>query len=332
MSEVYDVEILLRDCHPESARIHFRVCSLAILPGDEITGVVSGPFSKYRTTLSAKYLLRPTAATSASTPQANSPQPADPHLPAETLHAESLLAETLLAKTLHAETLITDPCFWTPDTPLLYQLHLSHSRRGERIGEHVLNFGIRASSVRGEQLRQMNKPLVLRGIHVNQLDERTCSFLRETLATAIVWEPSDALLEHASDLGILLVVRLQGNQQGIELARKRLARCPAVVMTWEDDPCELTESRRSGQTLLRGVTMDGHSKTHLPQGYDVAIVKLPDEPEEGEYHPANLGPAGVPVIAYRPLAPLQSQSFARAACDQLQRILAGKREFCGYFV
>ena len=140
-------------------------------------------------------------------------------------HSASWLGDQTPA--LLAEAIVADPCFWSPDLPLLYRVQC----RAERVGQgHRSRRSAGWASGRwplaGRRLIHCGKNLVLRGGR-QRLQERrangrmACGRCRLVAARSRRTE----LLAEASRLGVWLVARLLTGD-----ARCKIARWPAVVL------------------------------------------------------------------------------------------------------
>jgi hypothetical protein len=69
---------------------------------------------------------------------------------AQTLPATFSFSDRGPGPTLLAEVILPDPCFWTPETPQLYQVNIELHRAGDVVVSERRMFGIRRLGVQGD--------------------------------------------------------------------------------------------------------------------------------------------------------------------------------------
>jgi hypothetical protein len=223
-----------------------------------------------------------------------------------------------------AEAYVPEPCFWTPDMPHVYraQVHLCRDGRVLATAERIV--GIRTLGVAGRKLLYDAKRWVLRGVRAAALPPTDLEVWRSSGAAMIVSNPSDALCEHASRVGVLLVAELDGFERD-EICR--LSRWPAlgVVTLPARSPLELDGLRHN---LLLAERFEAE-QTIAPAPWARAAVCEVSDPAE---FAARTSSCPIAVIAFRPEGRLSSVAEGRSRCDHLQRDLAGRGDVSGYIV
>src|SRR5262245_46001615 len=85
-------------------------------------------------------------------------------LTAQTLPVTSKLEDLGPGPTLLAKATVTDPCFWSPDLPAIYDVTVHLLRGGEIAATASREIGLRSLGVRGRHLALESKRWVLRGV------------------------------------------------------------------------------------------------------------------------------------------------------------------------
>ncbi len=146
---------------------------------------------------------------------------------------------------LVAEALVADPCFWSPDLPMLYQVRVELRRAGKVIAavEHTL--GIRPLGTRDRKLLFGGRSYVLRGVHRDLAPEIPLQQWREAATAMVAHAPDDELCREASRQGVLLVARLHESGPQLAAAVRCLGRWPAVVLVVIEDAGAIGDALRS---------------------------------------------------------------------------------------
>jgi hypothetical protein len=111
----------------------------------ELRGRLMGPRSAYAETVEVAYALRP--------------------LPRE-------------GERVRAQVLIPEPCFWSPEKPLLYQGPVERWQSAERKEQTTLVLGLKEVTLRTKGLRLNGQPYTFKGVQCRRLDEATASEYR----------------------------------------------------------------------------------------------------------------------------------------------------------
>ena len=158
-------QVFYGEANPTLARVYAQIPAEAIPVGSYLAGTVVGPFCKYSRTLSA------------SVP----------------MIVRNGRDGALL------EAIVPDPCFWTPDLPMIYRVEL---RVGESLVERTL--GIRPLGARGRQLLMNGENWVLRGFESFD-DQLPWNEWRETGLACLTQKLTGDLVAAASEHGILTI-------------------------------------------------------------------------------------------------------------------------------
>jgi hypothetical protein len=289
LAELLDeLEVFCGDISNAEARVYTR---LPRPTGDgalRLTGTISGPYSRYNQTLAAK-------------------------LP---------FVDRGPGDTLLAEAIIPDPCFWSPDLPLVYRAEIELQRLGETIARGRRLVGIRPLGVRGSKLIYDNRSFVLRAVHWDDVPPTPLAQWREESTAVAIDDPDDAWLDEASRTGIWVIARIgEGSNLSVEL--RRLAQWPAVALIAVSSARDSRPACPAGNILLAAIIEEENRP--VPWAH-VAITDsnlLRAEP--------SVTPQTRPVMVER-RGKFASVADARKACDQLQAELAPRGQFAGYCV
>ena len=320
------VSVVLGPCDAMRAELFVRVD--ACVEGDcepfRLTGTLVGPRSSIATTLPATVRLVGMPA-AVGVDASRFPRPA----------GEAL-----------AKAIFTEPSFWTPELPNLYQLDAE-----VLCGDHVIAschrlLGLRRLGVRGRSFWLDGRRWVPRGISCQAASDGAVLLdgksLREAAVAAVVVDPEEGMCQQADREGVAIVALL-GDAARQPLDRNRLAANivglamhPSVVLAVvpreasREQASEIAEAARG----LKGTMLLGHAVSGLlppPQtmilGVDYLVVAL----QAGEVpHPAWRRDAPpVPLVAWRESALVTGMAGMagaagglRDACDGLQASLA----------
>jgi hypothetical protein len=243
---------------------------------------------------------------------------------AHTLQTTLHLADRGPGPSLLAEAYVLEPSFWTPDLPHLYRAEVELSRGGEVIARAERPFGLRPLGVIGRKLMFEARRWVLRGVLANEAATSDLETWRASSAAIVIPNPSDALCDEASRLGVLLVAELTA-ADATEI--QRLGRWPAVGIIVLPQGAPNPGCKR-GTNLILAERFHGTGPISA-QPWAQAVVC---EVRQIEQFVEQIASCSLAVIACRPASPLASVALGRAACDELQRDLAGRAELAGYIV
>jgi hypothetical protein len=245
---------------------------------------------------------------------------------------------------LLAEAVVPDPCFWSDEVPMLYDVHVELRRGGETIGRAERSVGFRGVGRRGRSLFRQGKRWVPRGMYLDAVvtsERDDLAAWRAAPAVMVVESPSDAICMAASEMGLWIVADLEGFEtstairtagqasSGTRTALARLSHHSAVFLAILPEGVSATQE-------LRGLAPN---LLLAERAQSVAIVQVsPDadcvwlDANDLDAFAAAARMTTLPVIAHRALGATRSLSESRRACDDLQRDLAAIGDFAGYVI
>jgi hypothetical protein len=229
--------------------------------------------------------------------------------------------------TLLGEAIVPDPCFWSPESPALYDVEVALvNDRGEAYESTIRQLGIRSLGIRGS-LYLEGKRWVVRGAERAIDPSAPVSAWREAWCSPLVASRDEGFLEEASRLGVVAVVAVAGSAAEIETELLRLSHWPAAAIAIIDCSQPLDAAiADAAPNLLLGWRMHG-SDASPPAWAQIIFVDV-----EASREFVGLAALKRPVVAMRRLAEQTDLGHARSACDVLQRDLAPYGDFAGYIV
>jgi hypothetical protein len=241
------------------------------------------------------------------------------------------LASTFRGRTTKGggvQFLVTEPCYWSPAMPFLYEVR----RLGERDADGAHSLGLRRLIAHGRNLRLAGERIVLRGATCKSLDELTAREAHDAgcALTLDAWSQpvleaatrfgTSALLDAAVDVDVLKLIKAtswQPSVAGIILNRRSL------------DAANLHLANASGILLAQLFNSQcWDDATSLSPNANLIVVNL----AEGERPPSWMAACGRPVVAIRRGPTYPDFEQARAGCDRLQAELAPEFDLAGYFI
>jgi hypothetical protein len=243
---------------------------------------------------------------------------------AQTLPARFRLVDRGPGPSLLAVATVPEPCFWTPRMPHLYQADVELRRGSEVLARTSRSFGIRTLGCAGRSLMFDAKRWVLRAASCDEVPTTTMAECREASTAMVVQNPADELCREASHVGVLLVAQLDAPDLR-EI--RRLSRWPAVGMVVLSNTDQATGSALAelGHNLLFAERFGLGNPVEPAPWAQVALVDVGAVDELA----ALTGNSDFPLIAVRQGEAFASVAAARAACDRLQRDLAGRDDLVG---
>jgi hypothetical protein len=250
---------------------------------------------------------------------------------ARTLPARVALVDQGPGSSLLAQAVVPDPCFWTPDLPFLYevdvQLRGANRAAGVSIGRRTI--GIRPLGIRGNRLVLDGRSWVLRGAWHSSVSDFPLPAWHHAAIAMVAPHPTDEQCSEASRVGVLLLADLHGPVDRLASELGRLSQQAAVGFAilpaetrFDNDPREFV-----GNLILVQRVAASPLRSIAP--WAQAIICPANDPSAAS---AVAGTCRLPIIASRPQAAASTAQDARAACDRLQRDLAGRGDFAGYLV
>lgn len=304
-----ELDCLLGRSDSLRAEVFFRA---ALPPGVEasatsLTGMLTGPECRHAITLPVTAKLAavpgsPTGLTSAT--------------------ADSVVVRAIL----------TEPSFWTPELPNLYQLDARLAAAGSERAAWRRQLGLRRLGVRGRSLWLDGRRYVPRGL-VAADGTIDIAAHRAVALAAVLRGPSEASLARADAEGMAVIGLLAadtGQSLDAEAASAAILRWawhPAVlvaVVPWGasvEQIGQITTATRSRRgTILVAWEVDGMlPPPAVPADIDLLVVTLPPG---GLPHEAWRTAPPVPLIARRTGRPPTGAEPSRGGCDTLQAALA----------
>ena len=273
-----------------SCRVYARIARPADCERAELRGTLSGPVCPY----------------------------------AQTLPAEFALVDRGPGLTLLAEAIVPEPCFWTPEMPFLYKAEVELHVDGKLLASTSRTFGIRPLAASGGKLIYAGRTWVLRGVMADEVPPTELTAWHEAETAICLRNPSDAICDEASRVGVLVVAALE--QSEVHEIR-RLRRWPAVGMIAVSSAGELELRGLSHNAILAQRFAAGEA-LHWAGWGEAAVCEVRDADAPSDV----LADSTMTIVACRPAGSLESVAEGRAACDRLQRDLARHGQFAGYIV
>jgi hypothetical protein len=291
------LELFSGEANEAEARVYARLPADGPLDGWELSGRLIGPECRFSQTLSATIRL------SDRGPGAG----------------------------LLAEAVVPDPCFWTPELPMMYRAIVDVRKTNAEPCTATAErwFGIRRLGTLGRSLYFDGKRWVPRGAYCERATAADLSSARATGTVLRVPSPDDALCLEASRLGVPLLADVRGDAADVAREVRRLGKWPAVFAVVLD-PKEMLdkEIRAASRNLLFAACVTSGEAIAIPAWVQLIVWHV-------DRAPASAIPTGqrqLPIIAVRPLRESAGMAESRAACDRLQYDLAPQGDFAGYFV
>lgn len=231
--------------------------------------------------------------------------------------------------TLLAEAILPDPCFWSPEVPALYTAQIELRRGSEVLATVQRSLGLRAISIRGKSFYSEGRRVVLRGAHQQAVQPTELLAWRDAGATMLVDNPSTALCDEASRVGVFLLAKLSQAEAQDTANVARLAQQAAVVALVLPSEMTIDQTlRQHAARLLLAQKLPSAQQPTFDKEADFLLVASNDA----------MGLARIaaetdkPVLALGQISGVQPLWEARSACDQLQAQLASHGDFAGYLV
>ncbi|HUE69455.1 MAG TPA: hypothetical protein VMP01_01090 [Pirellulaceae bacterium] len=313
-SHLGSLEVFYSELTPNRAVVHARLRCEESLAGLSLAGIVRGPRCSRGSTLPATYRL----------------VPCGPLAPRVEVHSRSectTMGQVENLSYVRAQALVTEPIFWSPDWPALYDVTVE-LRQGSAVVETATRtIGLKPLAVAGRNLVHGGKTWVLRAIRSEAPAEAILEQCREHAAALLAPAESldEKLLTLSSQEGVLIIAEIASGSAAADLSR--LNRYAAVAIGVLPSGNGEIRTAASENILLAHRLMQG--QTELPP--DDARLVLGEVTDSATFADwANT--LTRPVIAFRPLPLPTDIAVARAECDRLQRDLAPYGQFAGYIV
>jgi hypothetical protein len=231
------------------------------------------------------------------------------------------------------EFLVTEPCYWTPALPFLYDLQLRTQDAQGTIRELDRSIGIRRLIAHGRDMRLNGERIVLRGACCGQLEPSQLAEARAAETAILTPYPDSNVFDAAANTGVFLMVdatEKSGDVMSIFLGLSWQPAAAVVLLTREQIAADrVRAARRMNLLVAQHIKADDRIvEADMAAAADVIAVELAD----GERPPAWMARIAKPVIAIRRGRVYADLYEARAACDRLQAELAPEFNLAGYFV
>ncbi len=227
---------------------------------------------------------------------------------------------------LSAVALVTDPCYWTPELPFIYELTFTCEFADGSTEEIQDSLGLRRWQTRGASFFMNGKRVVLRGAVRDSEDVDWQASVRAETALVVPASPA-APLSEASRLGVPAIVDFRGALTDPYMQMREFAWEPSVVAAIFAESDE-SLARVGWPPVAVAAAADVQAAERLQASDRVLVAELNgvDKP------PAWSAFSDRPVIAIRRGVSYADFHEARAACDRLQADLAPAFDLAGYFV
>lgn len=245
-----------------------------------------------------------------------------------TLPAQVLMHDLGAGESLLARARLPDPCSWSPDLPLLYDVHIQ--LMVDELPTWELNqvMGLRQMGVLEDRLQLENQPWSLMGAHQQRLGSLDLPPADQVLMLEGIQLP---LLEQCSAEGGWLLTLLDGSASTTVLAGmlRDCARSAAnwcVVLRDVAPGCQVPTG--AAPNLLLGQWFSATEEIEPAEWAEIVFVEMDDPAGFSE---RTVG-CPLPVIAIEQGPERGDWDAARTACKQLRHQLAAFRQFAGYIV
>lgn len=225
-----------------------------------------------------------------------------------------------------ASVLVTEPCYWSPDLPMLYDIELELELAGGETATWRQSLGLRQCAIHGRDLFRGRKRIVLRGAVVENASIELLARAADAELALVVRDSEAAFLQRASELGVPLAVDLRGTAGDLTPTLLRFTWQPAVELVLLSD--RVISAYFKPRAVRAGIVVYAALTPVDGEWVDVLSCEL----GPGERPPAWATTCAKPVIAIRHVCAYAELSEARRGCDRLQAELAPQFDLAGYFV
>ncbi len=291
-----NLDVFHGELSPARAAIYARLPDLHGVAGLLLSGEVRGPRCLYSQTLPSSYPLKDVG-------------------PGQTLLSRAML---------------TDPCYWSPQTPHIYDVRVELRQGSDVVASETRQIGLRPLGVSGRFLTWESKPWVLRGVELSKsTPQAAIASWRDHSLVLLSADLDDQQLRDASEQGILCCCPIGTQSASLDdVTRKvrRLARFPAVAIIAVPSQSIANVAQLAPNILV--------ARNDVPETFLAPEPSLQMMPVDN--HRASFTRVAVelkiPILMRRPIPSGYSPKQARAACDKLQADLAPLGQFAGYIV
>ena len=225
--------------------------------------------------------------------------------------------------------LVTEPCYWSPAMPFLYELH----RTGGLADEEPHSLGLRQLIAHGRNLRLGGERIVLRGAACETLDAASASRAHAAECSVALSSLDEFDFSEASRLGTFVLLDATRFDGDLGALIERCSWQPAAaILALSRERLELARELPGGASEIllaqRFDSLDWDDANSVANGISVIVAAI----NQGERPPAWMAVCGRPVVAIRRGGTYADLEQARAGCDRLQAELAPEFDLAGYIV
>ena len=225
-----------------------------------------------------------------------------------------------------ATLLVTEPCYWTPELPMLYDVELELELADGTTAAWRHTLGLRRWEIDGRRLFWERRRIVLRGIVAEDCTSEILPAAAEAEVALVVRDPDESFMQRASDLGVPLMADLRGYSGDLTPKLLSYAWQPSVALVLVDD--RVASAHYKPHAVKIGCVFSPAYGFAAADWADVIVIEL----HETERPPAWAATCAKPVIAIRRGEAYAELAEARRGCDRLQAVLAPQFDLAGYFV
>jgi len=235
-------------------------------------------------------------------------------------------ASDMNRSTLVASAWLSDPCFWSEDSPFAYKVHVELHQGSQLVAEAERWLGIRPCGAVGNRLWLAAKRWVPRGVRREHAPQAALADWRESMTVMNVHDPAPELCQTASEVGVRLFVRLLDLNPSPARLRD-LAGWPAVAVVILPRDAVLDPLARAAAPNLLFAQALGNDHSHLPAAWADLVVVTAVESDGILKRAVHLE---LPMLVEASPASPGSLAEFRARCDQTQAQLAGVLDPAGF--
>lgn len=249
---------------------------------------------------------------------------------ARTLPATYALTDGGPGETLLGQSLVTDPCFWAPETPSLYEIRVRILHDGREVATDLKMLGIRRLGVRDRQFYFGGERWVLHGVSREAVDVASIAVWRDSGASLVITDPDETICAAAAREGVMIVARLNTGGETWREDLRRLAHWASVGFVILDGAGAEPDVRLRNlapNVILLQPFRAGHNVRPAPWAQAVVV-----EATDSARFAAAVAGCELPVVAYRRLEDPRDPAADRAQCDRLQSDWADVYACAGFIV
>ncbi len=250
----------------------------------------------------------------------------------QTLSSTTSLSDLGPGLSVLAKASVPDPCFWSPESPALYELAVELRHGGQVVEATSREFGIRMFGRRDRDLFSNSRRWVCRGVlKRGPQDFDDLSQYRENSMVIVREQPEDSLCKATSRQGVMLVPLLCGDEKQILRDLKRVARWGSVGMAMIR-PSGTVDGDKLLSTALNILLVEVNTSPEpiKPADWASAIFGFRLAPEACGRQATK---CHLPVLAFRRYDGSGGACVdTRRECERLQADLAVHGNFSGYII